>query len=47
MSPTTLPVVDPRELCFLPTQDAYLGIVSIINPDYYWSGEIPARLFLI
>jgi hypothetical protein len=45
MSPTTLPVVNPRELCFLPTQDAYLGYRSIINPDYYWSGEIPARLF--
>ena len=45
MSPTTLPVGDPRELCFLPTQDAYLGYRSIINPDYYWSGEIPARLF--
>ena len=30
MSPTTLPVVDPRVM-FLPTQDAYLGYRSIIN----------------
>ena len=34
-----------NELCFVPTADAYQGYQSIIHPDYYWSGEIPARVF--
>ena len=45
LSPKTLPVVHPSALCFLPTADAYQGYLSIINPDYYWSGEVPARAF--
>ena len=45
MAPKTLPVVDPHELCFMPTQDSYEGYLSIVNPDYYWSGHIPARAF--
>ncbi|WP_179990520.1 alpha/beta hydrolase [Acinetobacter sp. YH12252] len=45
MAPKTLPVVDRHELCFMPTQDSYEGYLSIVNPDYYWSGHIPARVF--
>ena len=41
----TLPVVDQHNLCFLPTPDSYYGFHSIVNPDYYWSGEVPARVF--
>ncbi|HRA91613.1 MAG TPA: alpha/beta hydrolase, partial [Acinetobacter sp.] len=41
----TLPVVDQHNLCFLPTSDSYYGFHSIVNPDYYWSGEVPARVF--
>lgn len=43
MSPKTLPVVHPTALCFMPTQDSYAGYLSIVHPDYFWSGEIPAR----
>lgn len=43
MTPTTLPVVDPTRLCFLQSPDSYEGYLSIVNPDYYWSGEIPAH----
>lgn len=45
MSPRTLPVVDREKLCFMPTQDSYEGYHSIVHPDFYWSGEIPARVF--
>jgi pimeloyl-ACP methyl ester carboxylesterase len=45
MSPKTLPVVDKKGLCFMPTADSYDGYLSIVNPDYFWSGEIPARIF--
>ncbi|APX63779.1 MULTISPECIES: alpha/beta hydrolase [Acinetobacter] len=45
MTPRTLPVVAQNELCFLPTPDSYEGYLSIVHPDHYWSGEIPARVF--
>ena len=45
MSPRTLPVADEYGLCFAPSADACQGYQSIIHPDYYWSGEIPARVF--
>lgn len=45
MSPKTLPVVDRNGLCFMPTADSYDGYLSIVNSDYFWSGEIPARIF--
>ncbi|MDM1759211.1 MULTISPECIES: alpha/beta fold hydrolase [unclassified Acinetobacter] len=45
MQPKTLPVVHPFSLCFIPTRDSYNGYMSIVNPDYYWSGEVPARVF--
>ncbi|MPN46327.1 hypothetical protein SDC9_193913 [bioreactor metagenome] len=45
MSPKTLPVVSKKGLCFMPTADSYEGYLSIVHPDYYWSGEIPARVF--
>ena len=45
MQPKTLPVVSEHELCFVATADAYQGYQSILHPDYYWSGEIPARVF--
>jgi uncharacterized protein len=43
MLPKTLAVIDTSDLCFLPTEDAYEGFLSILHPDYFWSGEIPAR----
>ena len=45
LAATTLPVVDQYKLCFLPTSDSYYGYHSIVNPDCYWSGEVPARVF--
>ena len=45
MSPRTLPVADEQGLSFAPSADACQGYQSIIHPDYYWSGEIPARVF--
>ncbi len=45
MSPRTLAVADPSGLCFVQTPDAYAGYQSIIHPDYYWSGQVPARVF--
>lgn len=39
----TLPVVHPYALSYYPAKDSYNGFMSIINSDYYWSGEIPAR----
>lgn len=41
--PKTLPVVDTSNLCFLPSNDSYEGYLSILNTDYFCSGEIPAR----
>lgn len=41
----TLPVVSADSLCIMPSQDCYHGFMSIIPPDYYWSGEVPARVF--
>lgn len=43
--PKTLPVVHPFDLCFIPTKDSYNGFMSIVHPDYFWSGEVPARVF--
>lgn len=45
LNPKRLPVVDQYKLCFMPTADRYYGYLSIVNPDYYWSGEVPARVF--
>jgi len=45
MLPRTLPVVHPFDLCFIPTKDSYNGYMSIVNLDYFWSGEVPARVF--
>ncbi|MAK29418.1 alpha/beta fold hydrolase [Acinetobacter sp.] len=45
LAPKTLPVVAEQQLCFLPTSDSRLGYLSIVNPDYYWSGQVPARAF--
>ncbi|KRI60711.1 lysophospholipase [Acinetobacter pittii] len=45
LNPKRLPVVDQHNLCFMPTADSYYGYLSIVNPDYYWSGEVPARVF--
>lgn len=39
----TLPVVHPFALSFFPTQDSYQGYMSIVHPDFFWSGEVPAR----
>ncbi|HCA5144404.1 TPA: alpha/beta hydrolase [Acinetobacter baumannii] len=45
LNPKRLPVVDQYKLCFMPTADSYYGYLSIVNPDYYWGGEVPARVF--
>ncbi|TCB78778.1 alpha/beta hydrolase [Acinetobacter sp. ANC 4173] len=45
MSTKTLPVVSPDDLSFMPTEDSFSGYMSIVHPDYFWSGEIPARVF--
>ncbi|MDC4375746.1 alpha/beta hydrolase [Acinetobacter baumannii] len=45
LNPKRLPVVDQYKLCFMPIADSYYGYLSIVNPDYYWSGEVPARVF--
>lgn len=45
MSPRTLAVTDPSGLCFVQTLDAHAGYQSIVHPDYYWSGQVPARVF--
>ncbi|RSQ70789.1 alpha/beta hydrolase [Acinetobacter baumannii] len=45
LNPKRLPVVDQYKLYFMPTADSYYGYLSIVNPDYYWSGEVPARVF--
>lgn len=45
LNPKRLPVIDQYKLCFMPTADSYYGYLSIVNPDYYWSGEVPARVF--
>ncbi|EPQ3558234.1 alpha/beta hydrolase [Acinetobacter baumannii] len=45
LNPKRLPVVDQYKLCFMPTADSYYGYLSIVNPDYYWSGEVPERVF--
>ncbi len=44
LKPKTLAIVDPSGLCILPTAEIYRGYLSIVNPDYYWSGEVPARV---
>ena len=43
MSPKLLPVINTSGLCFMPSKDLYDGFLSILNTDYFWSGEIPAR----
>lgn len=43
LSPKTLAVVHPYALSFFPTPDSYDGFMSIVHPDYFWSGEVPAR----
>ena len=45
MQAKTLPVVHPYALSFIPTKDGYNGYMSIVNPDYFWSGQVPARVF--
>lgn len=45
LAPRLLPVVAPKGLSYLPMPEAYHGYQSIVHPDYYWSGEIPAREF--
>ncbi|TCM68154.1 alpha-beta hydrolase superfamily lysophospholipase [Acinetobacter calcoaceticus] len=45
ISAKTLPVVHPYALSFIPTKDSYKGYMSIVHTDYYWSGEVPARVF--
>ena len=45
MSSKRMAVVDPTSLCIFPTDDYYEGYLSILNPDFFWSGEVPARVF--
>lgn len=46
LEPKRLPVVDPDKFSFLTGAASYEGYLSIVQPDYYWSGEIPARALL-
>jgi pimeloyl-ACP methyl ester carboxylesterase len=46
LEPKRLPVVHPEKFSFLTGCDNYQGYLSIVQPDYYWSGEIPARALL-
>lgn len=43
---TTLPVVHPFALSFYLNAESYTGFMSLLNSDYYWSGEVPARAML-
>ncbi len=43
LEPKRLPVVSPDQFSLLQGEDNYRGYLSIVHPDYYWSGEIPAR----
>lgn len=43
LSPIRLPVVHPFSLSFFPGSHSYNGYMSIVHPEYYWSGEVPAR----
>lgn len=43
LMPIRVPVVHPFALSFFPHQDSYNGYMSIVNSDYFWSGEVPAR----
>lgn len=45
LSAKTLPVVHPFALSFMPTKDSYQGYMSIVNSDFFWSGEVPSRVF--
>lgn len=38
-----LPVVDEHQFSVLNGTAHYQGYLSIVHPDYYWSGHIPAR----
>ena len=46
LEPKRLPVVSEGQFSFLTGADSYQGYQSIVHPDYYWSGEIPARALL-
>ena len=45
MAPRLMPVTEPRSMSYFPSPEAYSGYQSLLNPDYYWSGSIPAREF--
>lgn len=45
LAPRMLAVTQPHGLSYIPTVEAYHGYQSIVNEDYYWSGQIPAREF--
>ena len=45
MKPVSLPVVHPFDLCFIPTEQSFNGFMSIVHPDFFWSGQVPARAF--
>lgn len=42
----TMPVVHPYALSYYPSKDSYEGFMSIVDSNYYWSGEVPARAML-
>lgn len=45
MSAKKISVVDSTSLCIFPTVDYYVGYLSVVNLDFFWSGKIPARVF--
>lgn len=45
LAPRKLAVANPNMPSYFPTAEVYYGYQSLLNADYYWSGEIPAREF--
>lgn len=45
MQPKTMPIIEPNHLSFFSSHDYYEGYLSVLNPDYFWTGEVPARVF--
>lgn len=43
LAPKYLPVVDAHQFSFFNGTEQHRDYLSIVHPDYYWSGQIPAR----
>lgn len=45
LAPTRLALQKSYGLSFFPQEDLKQGLASIVHPDFYWSGAVPARVF--